>query len=80
MQEVKSFVYGRKGTDVINEFRPIEQQINEFLKENPNHIAKSITIVNSTYYQEAFVIFDIRNEEKTNYKKTTKLNGGNNNG
>lgn len=61
MQEIKAFVYG---TDLLNggkiNMTPIPDQINEYLKNNPDRTAKSICTFVGNGYKESFVIFDIQ--------------------
>lgn len=66
MQEVRSFVQGKKLGYGENKFEatPIENQINNFLAENANHIIKTFNVIMGPSYIEAFVVFDIREEPK----------------
>ena len=67
MQTVKTFIYGRN--DKTNEYSrvPIDDQINTFVKEHPDHRIISMSMVNVSGYKEAFVVFDIR--EDRNFSK-----------
>lgn len=61
MQTVKSFVQGRTSDGKI-ELTSIDDQIDQFLQENPNYIAKSITAVDHMSNTEVYVLFDIREQ------------------
>ena len=61
-QTVVSFVYGVDRAGLHNTMM-IEDQINEFLREHPDHKVKSIGTIVTSLYQEALVVFDIFNEE-----------------
>lgn len=62
MQEVRSFFAGVRAGKV--EDKPIEDQINDFLKEHPAYTAKNISIAILPLCKEAYVIFDVREEKK----------------
>ena len=67
-QLIKRFCQGVDfGGVVINE--RVEDQINDFLKENPSYNAKDINVVLGPSYKEAYVIFDVRiqDDRKQNY-------------
>ncbi len=78
MQTVKAFVQGTKPYDTNGPvMTSIEEQINLYLKENPNHSAKSMSIIVGQSYREAFVIFDVREpkddrSQKNNYRQNQK--------
>lgn len=61
-QFVKEFVQGRCLGFEMN-MTPISDQINVFLEEHPNHIARSINTTVGAGYTKAYVIFDIREEK-----------------
>lgn len=61
-QTVVSFVYGLS-RDGIHCSTRIEDQINEFIRQHPDHKVKSIGTIVTSLYQEALVVFDILNEE-----------------
>ena len=75
-QDVKAFVCGRDIWHATYNTTPLDEQINEFLKEHPNYSAKSMSTFVGTGYKEVFVIFDVREEKQTN----TKNKGGRDNG
>lgn len=64
MQEMKRFVQGADPRVPSFAIENIEDQINAFLKENPNYIIRSFDIVLGPRCKEAFVLFDIREEKK----------------
>ena len=65
MQEVKNFYRGIKIDQVAGmQSKPIEDQINEFLKEHTNYVARDIAVIVGPSYLEAYVIFDIKDEKK----------------
>ena len=72
MQTVKTFIYGRN--EKTNEFSrvPIDDQINTFLHEHPDHRIISLSTVNAAGYKEAFAVFDIREERNFNKPKNDK--------
>lgn len=73
MQEIKAFVHGANpSTGGKINLTPIPDQINEYLKENPDRTAKSICTFVGVGYKEAFVIFDIAATEE---KKNGNVNG-----
>lgn len=68
MQDVKVFVQGRDGLSKSYNPTPLDEQINTWLKQHPNHSIRSISNIVGTGYKEAYVVFDIRDETKTNNK------------
>lgn len=74
MQEIKRFVQGAdtRGPSFIT--INIEDQINGYLKENPNRSIRTLQVVLGPKYKEAFVVFDIREEkkQKPEYENTIK--------
>lgn len=70
MQEVKCFFQGTKDGQTHLDY--VEDQINEFLKTHPTYTARSISMMLSDRYLDAYVIFDVREEnlEKKNKPKT----------
>ena len=55
---------------------PVEEQINQYLKDHPNYYGKSITMAVVAPYKEALVLFDIRDEDnKTQKPKENKKYG-----
>ena len=64
MQEIKRFVQGAdtRGPSFIT--TNIEDQINEYLKENQNKSIRTFQVVLGPKYKEAFIVFDIREEKK----------------
>lgn len=77
-QTVVSFVYGVDRAGLHNTMM-IEDQINEFLREHPDHKVKSIGTIVTSLYQEALVVFDILNGEHEPREKEGKTFGQNGN-
>lgn len=63
MQTVKNFVFGRDRVGTVNH-TPLEDQINEYLENHPGYSVATMSILNAVGYQEAFVVFNIREERK----------------
>ena len=63
MQEVKSFFAGMKLGFGLHD-KSLDDQINDYLKEHPNYIARDISVIVGPSYLEAYVIFDVRDERK----------------
>lgn len=61
-QLVKEFVQGRCLGFEMN-MTPISDQINTYLEQHPNYVARSINTAIGTGYTKAYVIFDIREEK-----------------
>lgn len=63
MQTVKNFVFGQDRFGTVNNI-PLENQINEFLEYHPGYSVATMSVLNAVGYQEAFVVFNIREERK----------------
>ena len=63
MQTVKNFVFGRDRIGTVDT-TPIADQINEYLEDHPRYSVATISVLNAVGYQEAFVVFNIREERK----------------
>ena len=63
MQTVKNFVLGRDRIGTVDT-TPIADQINEYLEDHPGYSVATMSILNAVGYQEAFVVFNIREERK----------------
>lgn len=76
MQEVKVFHQGSLPNGKL-EPKELTDQINEFLKENPNYSAKSISVMPIHMTWMAFVIFDVydKNKNRNNRYDDKKSNG-----
>ena len=66
-QLIKRFCQGVDFGGVVNNDH-LEDQINEFLKDNQNCSAKSINVVLGPSYKEAYVIFDVRQPQSNPQK------------
>mgnify|MGYP006988826639 CR=1 FL=1 len=62
-QILKRFCQGIDFGGRVNNER-VEDQINDFLAENPTYVARDINIVLGPNYKEAYVIFDIKDQKK----------------
>lgn len=69
MQTVKHFIYGHDSRTRESNTMPLEDQFNEFLKEHPDHNVASMSTIVASTYKEAFVVFNIRNENQKSYNK-----------
>lgn len=69
MQTVKHFIYGHDSRTGESNTMPLEDQFNEFLKEHPDHNVASMSTIVASTYKEAFVVFNIRNENQKSYNK-----------
>ena len=67
MQTVKNFVFGRDRIGTVDT-TPIADQINEYLEDHPGYSVSTISVLNAVGYQEAFVVFNIREERKNEQK------------
>lgn len=63
MQTVKNFVFGRDRIGTVDT-TPIADQINEYLENHPGYSVSTMSVLNAVGYQEAFVVFNIREERK----------------
>ena len=63
MQTVKNFVFGRDRIGTVDT-TPIVDQINEYLENHPGYSVATMSVLNAVGYQEAFVVFNIREERK----------------
>lgn len=63
MQTVKNFVFGRDRIGMVDT-TPIADQINEYLENHPGYSVSTMSVLNAVGYQEAFVVFNIREERK----------------
>jgi hypothetical protein len=63
MQTVKTFVFGRDRVGTVNH-TPLDDQINEYLENHPGYSVSTMSVLNAVGYQEAFVVFNIREERK----------------
>ena len=63
MQTVKNFVFGRDRIGTVDT-TPIVDQINEYLEDHPGYSVSTMSVLNAVGYQEAFVVFNIREERK----------------
>lgn len=63
MQTVKNFVFGRDRIGMVDT-TPIADQINEYLEDHPGYSVSTMSVLNAVGYQEAFVVFNIREERK----------------
>lgn len=80
MQTVVAFYCGVKN-GVYNDI-PIEDQINQYLKEHSNYSIRELPMIITGPYKEALAVFDIREgrDEKKPYNEKPKENkkyGGN---
>lgn len=66
-QIVECFISGIDWRSGEYDTTPLEVQINNYLEEHPGYSAKSINTIVGPSYKEAFVIFDIRDEEKKDH-------------
>lgn len=73
MQTVKNFVFGRDRSGSVNT-TPLEDQINEYLEYHPGYSVATMSLLNTSDYKEAFVVFNIR-EERPERKPFVKDNG-----
>ena len=64
MQEIKRFIYGHNIFGSEYNALPLDKQINTFIKENPNYILKNMSVVLGNGFNEAYVVFDVK-EERT---------------
>ena len=65
MQEIKTFMYG--GNPMNNtpfNHMPIDEQINAYLKDRPNHSVKTMSTIVGPGYTQAFVVFDVREQKE----------------
>ena len=73
MQEIKTFLYG--GNPMNNtpfNYMPIDEQINTYLKDKPNHSVKTLSTIVGPGYTQAFVVFDIREQKEQRDGKPQK--------
>ena len=68
MQTVNTFVFGRDRVGTVNQ-TPIEKQINDYLENHPGYSVSTMSVLNAVGYQEAFVVFNIREERKLEPKQ-----------
>ncbi len=69
MQTVKHFIYGRDSMSGESNMIPLEDQLSEFLKEHPDHNVASMSTIVASTYKEAFVVFNVRNDNQKPYNK-----------
>ena len=69
MQTVKHFIYGKDSMTGESNMKPLEEQLSEFLKDHPDHSVASMSTIVASSYKEAFVVFNVRNDNQKPYNK-----------
>lgn len=69
MQTIKHFLFGKyTGPGVTESCNiPLEEQIDEYLKQHPDHSVASLSTIIASTYKEAFVVFNVRGENQKPY-------------
>ena len=75
MQTVVSFIQGNKiGWSAVTNATPIQDQVNDYLRQNPSHSIRTMSTLLGPSYVEAFVVFDIREEKSSGQKQGQNQN------
>ena len=67
MQTVKHFIYGKDIMTGESNSTPLEEQIDAYMKDHPDQSVSSLSTIVASSYKEAFVVFNIRNENQKPY-------------
>lgn len=67
MQTVKHFIFGKDVMTGESNTTPLEEQIDSYLKAHPEQSVSSLSTIVASNYKEAFVVFNIRNENQKLY-------------